>query len=404
MVESVYKNRIIYSWMIILLFSVNIAFNIHLWIQLLVIFALSLACFFYVKRPIFDISDAFLTIGMSSFVIISDYTIVLGSVWIAGIAIGIGVLAAYQLGKTIVYTSVTNCVDLSKNYIIILVVSFFVSGICNHAFLIKDISLYESGWPAIGMDYLPKTQHEFYLIPVCSLFLFWIFLCRKKLLIGYLGIIISLVSLIMATIIRERMVLCCTFVTTIIVIFLMSVDKNVGNSKLIREKACFGLIVMVILFVLYCMNVGGVREWYTHSKWFNDGGILNNVRFRVMWKSIKLLKDYPWGNCHVSLTVTNSELFKDYAHNTWLDIGRRAGIIPMLLILGFSVFNLIAIARVWIREKELSKYALISCFVAVTLYNMFEPAIIANLMFWIAEAFLGGIAMGISGIGIQSTN
>ena len=355
-----------------------------------------------------DIGDALIFTGMLSYYWIWQY-----SFW-DGLILGLKVTSMYQIGKYLIeyspakydeylYSNGKDDHDYKDSIIyiayamIIIAVVLFVRGILNHLWLIDNVRYYE--WPDMYGNVMLKTHHEFYLIMISSLLVFGIMSFSRNIkALGLMLIIVPIMANLLALVGNERLVVVASAVTAIIVFALFVVEQRIYKKRSFIAITTVIVLMLGILIVFFVNNTMGIHDWYTQSLWSRDGGILHNVRFQMMNKSISMLSDYPFGHCEVSLYNSKDypNVIFDYAHNSWLDIGRRGGIIPLIITLGFTGTNIYSALFLWIKARDHYKYVILSAFVGITLYCGFEPAILAreSYVFWNTEVLLGGILNG----------
>jgi len=317
-------------------------------------------------------------------------------------------LLVYQIGK---YFVTPCCGNLNSSntddqvrpvvfVVLTLAVVLFVRGLLNFSYFLSnpiegDIEGWE-GWGTWSGDSTPRTQHEFYLVLIGSLLVIWLFFIikEKRYVLGLLGLTASCAAIAMGLAVQGRMTFFCSAGAVASVIVLLFFERKLYLNRYTRIAGILLVLLAISTPALFHNNVAGLGELYESSGMSGSGGILHNVRFDMFRQSIRLLKDYPWGRCAIPLFEYGVRP-NDYAHNSWLDIGRRGGIIPLVLTIAFTITNIYALIRAWIKKADQGIYVLVAGFVGITLYNSFEPGIMGDYAIWNTEVFLGGLAYGL---------
>ena len=121
-----------------------------------------------------------------------------------------------------------------------------------------------------------------------------------------------------------------------------------------------------------------------------DGGILNNIRFKLQRAALQQLPLYPFGGDQMDF------MGYPYAHNAWLDMANEAGWIPFGAYAIYTFHVVYELIR-WLMKKEVSterKIILAGLFGAFFLYYTVERAFDGSLHFMTPWHFMNGLVHG----------
>ncbi len=309
----------------------------------------------------------------------------------------------YQVGKYIAGRDS----DVSPKRVMYTVMTFalamFTRGILNYEHIYKWSEYWEENiWLWLDKDIyghtIVRTQQAFYLVPMGCLLICFIYLIKKNVIIGIMGSILSGIAIWADKVNRGRMVICCVAVASLIVIMAYVIETKLYKNNWFRIMAVIILMGLVAFVTAFMNNTWGLKDRYARSIWQRNGGIFKNIRFILMGRTLSLMLEHPLkgaGDAPLYIDEETGQILHG-AHNSWLDIGKQSGIIPFVLVIGFTIYIFVSLVKIWKNSKEINKYVLIVAFAGVTLYNMFEPAILNSISFWISEVFLGGLIIGLS--------
>ena len=86
----------------------------------------------------------------------------------------------------------------------------------------------------------------------------------------------------------------------------------------------------------------------------------------------------------------------EHAHNVWLDIANAAGVIPFFILLMYTIVSIVDMVK-FLRNTQVGhelKYIVSGLYISLLLYYMVEPALMANIRFFIPWPYLNGIIRG----------
>ncbi len=347
----------------------------------------------------FDVGDLFLFLGVLSwrwYMGYTDFGDDLGYGYRDALFYAAGFTIMYQLGKNMIYVGGVSPVESAKKSVIVIALYMFVKAlIADYAPLLYDNSGLEVGeWMGINRRPGAKTNHEYWLVMIASLLIFFILYSVRISLIGIIGYVLSALAVLIALTTYSRI----SFVACLLSVFLISIGLIIEEKSYRKRSVRITIVLTVIFITVFCIlfynNVFGMYEAYLDSSWSEDGGLVHNFRFSVMSQAAELIMGNPFKE---NLDVLTDCFDNDriYAYNSWLDIGRVSGIIPMLLMIAFAVCNLISMVNVWIRSKSIGKYAVIAAFIGISFLLSIEPVSVGNLMFLSLYCYLGGLLRGI---------
>lgn len=118
-----------------------------------------------------------------------------------------------------------------------------------------------------------------------------------------------------------------------------------------------------------------------------DGGIFNNIRFKLQRMALEQLFLYPMGGDQMSF------MGYPYAHNAWLDMANMGGLIPFFAFSAYTFLTVYELIR-WLMKKEISterKLILAGIYGAFFLYYTVERAFDGSMHFMTPWFFINGL-------------
>ena len=287
------------------------------------------------KKVTIGIGDALIFMAMLSYMWIWTYDF-----W-NGVAFALKITSVYQVGKYLsepeFYGSGDAEHSLGSNtgkfvfVVILILASVLLSlGLLNYSYILAHPNVIQTlMWPSwINPEIVDlKTHYEFYLIIWGSLLTFWLILFKQnKKVSAIVGAIISLFSVIVSVYGMGRLTFGCTVGTMALVFVLVMIDNKGYQSRWIWIVVGIFTLVAVALYIGIQFNVAGMGDLYADSNWSRGGGILHNVRFTIFKNAILLIIEHPFGHY-------DDLIWQWYyaAHNSWLDIALRGGVISFIL-------------------------------------------------------------------------
>ncbi len=301
-----------------------------------------------------------------------------------------------------------NVSSFSVFNIIILSFALFIKGILNYSYVIFDHSLLGIGmWPACNAYWsiddltnfqgrlLSHSQHQFYIVLMSSLLLFFVEYFRRNRVLGVVGICLSLTALWMGALTRGKLGFVCSAVAILASLIVLANDKNWFKNKLFWIGFAAVSVGSLTFALILKRNAFGIYDFLGVKIWSHADAVYYSERFFMMRQAITILKDHPMGGYNDMLVEASAET-GPYACNSWLIIAVNAGVIPALLFLCFLIMNTLTILFYSKKCNSVYKYALISSFTGMSMYHMLESAFIGDFRFWMCEVFLGGIVYGMN--------
>ncbi len=305
-----------------------------------------------------------------------------------------GPWGAYLIGKQYVLRA------RSKNALITLII-ILAAGMCLHGLLnwfamLRSEYMVTYAYKRLSVDF---WRNEVVTVTVTGMF----FSFATGLAIGALFsktkakvktvAVVTLAACLGATIFfanRTLLVIIAIMLVGYVAATLISTKISAARKTLLLSLMALALVLLVMAFVF---NWFGIADRIMSLKLFqrmsgNEGGRLDQ------W--ILILKDnafarYPLGGGHIA--VTGGE---NYLHNLWLDIYNRAGVLPFIMIVIFTVqmvVRYLPFRKQMLRCGKAVECTCVTALLVATVLNcMVEPIIEANpYYFLIVLMFLGAM-------------
>ena len=288
--------------------------------------------------------------------------------------------------------------DFEKFYLIFLftiVLGHSLHGILNAA-LFLDGQLFEDDirvWMDIWMQItLPGTQQIVYFLPVLAMVfpaIVW-FKNRKCANVLMVAAAVFFIYISMASQTRTSVLILPLVFAAQAMLYAILEWKRV--RKILQHKntkiiAVIGLAVMIGAVLI-------LKEHPLVSSFIDimgrDGGILNNIRFKLQRSALEQLWLYPMGGDQMDF------MGYPYAHNAWLDMANEAGWIPFFSFVAYTIHVIYELIR-WLFKKEVSterKLIVAGIFGAFMLYYMVERAFDSSMHFMTPWFFINGLVHG----------
>lgn len=340
------------------------------------------------KKPLLDKESTLLFAGMLAYSI--------GSHMDFGWMIRMTVIPFlfYYYGKAVVVLQEHSiCEQRSKVLIIVLSIGLFIGSALNMISWVKFGFENGRAWGEFWTGQrLPATQHVFWDLLIISLTFYATCFWKKGCIINGILLSGSLWSLWFSLFTGSRTLVVVFGLVLVLNVFLYCYLnwKNESKKKKIKNLLLGILITCILIFIAYFLNIGEISDFIENSIWGRNGGVLHNIRFEAQISVLRQLFKYPFGGNQMELAGLN------YAHNVWLDMANRAGLLPFILIVMYTILtvcNLMKLIRNQVIGQEI-KFILVSVYIALFLYYMVEPALDANLMFWAVWMLICGLIKG----------
>lgn len=321
-------------------------------------------------------------------------------------------IAGHGLGDMIVITVLPVLFMLSGKYITVdifsrekkecdlyYILGAFIIGYFIHGFLNSMIYFREgfaSGgriWGDIWGEPLLATHQNIYVLPILAL-MFPAFLYLKKYKVICVGVILGGVFFIYQSVdslSRIPVMIWGILMLWELALFILLNRKN-KNTVRERKKILVGLgILFGIGILLILLNFDAIMNLtFIQRLRLGGGGLVHNIRFRAQFNAVRQLFVYPFGGYQMDLCGLK------HCHNVWLDIANASGLIPFILILAYTLITFKDIV-VFLRNDGVGdriKYIVSGLYFSIILYFMVEPALMADVRFFIPWTYINGIVSG----------
>ena len=285
--------------------------------------------------------------------------------------------------------------NYEKFYMVLLftiILGHSLHGILNAA-LFLDGQLFEDDirvWMDIWMQItLPGTQQIVYFLPALAMVFPAIVWFRNRKCINVLMIATAafFIYISMASQTRTSVLILPLVFAAQCMLYVILEWKRV--KEILKHKNT--KIITGILFVL-AVAAFFVLKNHPFVKSFidimgRDGGIFNNIRFKLQRSALQQLWLYPMGGDQMDF------MGYPYAHNAWLDMANEAGWIPFFSFAAYTI-HVIYELICWLFKKKVSterKMIVVGIFGAFFLYYMVERAFDSSLHFMTPWFFMNGM-------------
>jgi hypothetical protein len=146
-------------------------------------------------------------------------------------------------------------------------------------------------------------------------------------------------------------------------------------------SAYFAIFVALLLILfIFLLQIEEFNSVYSHivGRFINEG--TESSRFELWYQGLYLLLDNPFGGFY------NNAIGQSSFHNAWLDIGRAAGVIP---VIGLMVTNFYSVFIIFNTKFNVQVYLYFLLMINLSVF--FEPLYDASP--WIFSLFFGIILL-----------
>ena len=234
-------------------------------------------------------------------------------------------------------------------------------------------------------------------------YIFALFPCliiTKKKKIKVIGLILFSVSVIYAFILGTRTTVYALIIMTA-VSTIIYIKKRYTNKIPINRLIKWILIITAIICVarlIYSNNSFNIRtniESSTLLLRYNNIETMHSdgIRLKYFKEGFAYLFEHPLGGNKISGLY--------YFHNYWLDVGRIAGIVPVILLVVLDVMLIRHMLKVF-KNKELDedfRFALLGIYMCVFFNFFMEPIMEGYLDLFFRFIFINGMVEGIYDFG-----
>lgn len=280
----------------------------------------------------------------------------------------LGPILGYFIGYHIINKKSNICIN---NISVVIVSGLFIHGMLN-MFLFFSNGITSRSVPDIWLGTpIAATLQGIFFTCVCSLLFYSIYIIKSKKnkVIVLLSILFSIYSSLRTA---SRTLLVITIVTFICNVIIYMYINKIRFNKIFKLIISVFLIISTII-VIYKFNIFNLKDFYEGSEFYNRINsdyittLSEDPRYEMYKKTIIGIYDNPIGGDRIDGVR--------YAHNLWLDVGKKVGIIPFTLLILYTVMTLITMIKI-IRNNNIEikfKYLFASIYISMILNFMVEP-------------------------------
>lgn len=308
----------------------------------------------------------------------------------------------YWVGYIHIYNQETlaEAETVTTNSFIVLSISFTLYGLVNlyfhlkkyHQVLLIDRKIYD-----IWLDDLIAATAQGSKFTLIVSFLIILLLCfREFKLITKIILITSIILAFTASIIMANRSI---FIVSLISFIVTSIFYIYYNKKSIKKITLFiaSLVTLIsLIIVLFLNNMFNMKNFYENSAFkrrmeiAGDDWLSENSRLRAWQLMVENLYYAPFGGSKIDIGLT-------YAHNLWLDIAYKAGIIPLFFIIILTLVTLKYIINISSSDdfSQLTKLLIISISSSLFLSLFIEPVLEGHYALFMVFILLIGMMQGL---------
>lgn len=337
-----------------------------------------------------------LGIGLLTLTNVSYFIIVFGMQGLTMSLLYIG-LALYVLGN---YLGAEAKIHRNSEKIFFWLLLVLVAGHCVHGILNSYLFLdkqWDNGDIRVWLDwwtkfYLPGTAQIVYFLPALAMVFPGIIYFKNRKLFYSVMIVCAAFFTYIAMYSQTRtsvLILPLVFAAQLFLYVILE-WKKVKKILSTKQAKITGIVLIVALaaaiFLLKDHPV--VKEFMGIMS--RDGGILNNIRFKLQRMALEQLFVYPMGGDQMSF------MGYPHAHNAWLDMANMGGIIPFFAFVIYTLVTIYELIR-WLMKKYIPverKLLMAGVYGAFFLYYMVERAYESSMHFMTPWFFINGLVHG----------
>lgn len=283
--------------------------------------------------------------------------------------------------------------DKLRLVITIMAVAITIHGILNsYMFLagyIGNIRMWRDMW---SYEIIYGTMQVAYFLPAFVLIFPALFFPRKKRINSIFWILSTLLFIYIALASQTRMpVLIMPLVFALQIIFYIILERH-NIKRCFNKKRLLILVTIIIsglaiMIIVLCNTTVGQTFLGIMSR---DGGILNNIRFKIQRSALEQLFVYPMGGNMMD------HLGQAHTHNAWLDIADIGGVIPFFAFVIYTLLTIYELIKLLLK-KDVTTGTKVLCtgfFVAYFIFFTIEPSLDWSVHFMTPWLFLNGLIHG----------
>ena len=242
-----------------------------------------------------------------------------------------------------------------QKYILLMlavVAGYSLHGIIN-SYLFLDGQLNE-GNIRVWMDiweqwYLPGTWQVIFFLPALSMVFPAIVYFKKRKCVNVLVVLASALFVYIALASQTRTPILAfpiVFCAQAVLYVLLEKDKFLKLVKNRKVQIAAGMLLAVLVAAVFILKDHPFIASFIDIMG-RDGGIFNNIRFKLHRAGLQQLFVYPMGGYQMDF------LGHPHAHNTWIDIADASGVIPFFLFAAYTALTLYELIC-WLCKKGIS--------------------------------------------------
>ena len=157
------------------------------------------------------------------------------------------------------------------------------------------------------------------------------------------------------------------------------------------------ILFLIALVILFSIDAWGVRSFFENSRLLyrlSQTSLHEEGSRVIIWgNAINAIVEHPFGlppNLRYNIGA-------EYAHNLWLDVGLRAGILPTIPLLIFTISLLVSIVKIVFSSKYGTFLRVLIAGAGIAFYITFflEPIMEGFFVMFLLYCFYFGIVVGI---------
>lgn len=219
----------------------------------------------------------------------------------------------------------------------------------------------------------------------------YMILTRKKMVWGILA---TAAAMLYGVIAGSRSILILFAANALVstMVYIVTEKKNRVKILLIGALCVTGLTLLgYIMYTNNWLNVKTIwdssylAQRFSYSRMQGEG-LFDTERWKVKWDYMQLMKEFPWGGKDIADQVGI------YAHDLWMDTWDQAGLVPMLMIITYTVRLVWRFIKAIRQTPDSAVKVLLASYVVVFLMQiMAEPILQGAPIFVMSACLLDGM-------------
>jgi O-antigen ligase len=231
---------------------------------------------------------------------------------------------------------------------------------------------------------------------------------------GYFAVNLALLPILFAQKVskeEKRLALFSIFLFAIAIFSILNMSNRTGLLIIVGSMVAFIFIpqknrfrysiafvlFLIALVIIYLINTWGIRSWFENTLFFHRISQTSiyeeGSRFITWGKASRAIFEHPFGippNFRFNLG-------SNFAHNLWLDVGLKTGILPLIPLLIFTISLLFSMVKVVLNRKYLIFLRVLIAVTGIAFYVTFflEPVMEGFFIMFLLYCFYFGIVEGV---------